>query len=51
MENLKISVAIILFIIMFFFFGKQNIERLMQKGITISESEMETDIVKAPGSL
>ena len=36
---------------MFFLFGNENIMRLMQNGITISESEKDPDIVKAPGLL
>ena len=39
-----------LFILLFLLFGKENISRLMQENISISEAENYPENVKAPGS-
>ena len=52
MDYLKIVASLILFIVLFCLFGYQNIMRLMEDGITISQSEIKpAGSIKSPGIL
>ena len=51
MDYAKILISTVLVIVYIIMFGRESIEKLMQREKSISHTENEPKIIKAPGSM